>query len=89
MVHHHGPSPWSITTVHHHSQSPQEPSSSVAKPPPENSDGGIAHLSDLKAHIHHTHTPPYFGSFFLPAFKLSKFKIVLNTSGYVPIVSPR
>jgi hypothetical protein len=31
----------------------------------------------------------YRESNFLPAFKLSKFKIVLNTSGYVPIVSPR
>ena len=32
---------------------------------------------------------PYRGSNFLPAFRLSKFMIVLNTSGYVPIVSPR
>src|SRR5262249_47395079 len=31
----------------------------------------------------------YFASTFRPAFRLSKFMIVLNTSGYVPIVSPR
>ena len=34
-------------------------------------------------------TSNHFGSSFLPAFKLSKCRIVLKTSGYVPIVSPR
>ena len=33
--------------------------------------------------------PSYFSPNFLPAFKLSKFKIVFSTNEYVPRVSPR